>query len=124
MAAVSVKRSIDSACLLTYFTVIRPMLGNPDSGILEVFAFKIYNPGFGIQNSAEESGIPLSNGIWNPSSTNNKSGIHCLGIWNPHYGIQNPRLLNYLTRVDTIVFCILSTFNLTNQYGPSCSNAG
>ena len=72
-----------------------------------------------MQNSAEGFAIPLLNEIWNPSSTiyntRNPESIACdpeSTVWNSEF----ETVLNYLTRGDTVVFCILSNLNLTNQY--------
>ena len=61
---------------------VHPMQGNPETG-------KILLMESGIQFM--ESGIPLTIGIQNPSSTD-KDWNPVPGIWNPQRGIQNPSL--------------------------------
>ena len=72
----------------------RPMKGNPDSRMREIFACRIGNPGrfclwhpesWVVESGIElkESGIPLTMGIQNPSSADK--------YWNPVPGIQTPQ---------------------------------
>ena len=55
-----------------------------ETGIRENFACAIRSPGFVIRNTLKKSGILLTIGIRNPSSTDK--------YWNPVPGIRNPRL--------------------------------
>ena len=72
----------------------RPMKGNPDSSIREIFACRIGNPGrfclpriLGCRLESwiqlKESGIPPTMGVQNPSSADK--------YWNPVPGIRTPQ---------------------------------
>ena len=88
------------------------------SGIREIFASEIQNPG--IWNAEFSRGICNIAIEWNLESkfhcnTRNPESIACdpeSTVWNSEF----ETVLNYPTRGDTVVFCILSTLNLTNQY--------
>ena len=66
----------------------------PCKGTRKPEKFSLWNPESRVLESAiqlMESGIPLTIGIQNPSSTD-KDWNPVPGIWNPQRGIQNPRL--------------------------------
>ena len=68
---------------------VHPMQGNP-----ETRKICLWNPESRVLESGTqlmESGIPLTIGIQNPSSTD-KDWNPVPGIWNPQRGIQNPSL--------------------------------
>ena len=90
------------------------------SGIQEIFACEIQNPG--IWNAEFSRGICNTAIEWNLESkfhcnTRNPESFACdpeSTVWNSWSEFET--VLNYLTRGDTVGFCILSTLNLTNQY--------
>ena len=74
---------------------ILPHVGNPNSGIWQIFAWGIRNPRKFCRLNPKywtlESRIPIKIRIQNPSSTE-KDWNPVPGIGNPRGGIQNPRL--------------------------------
>ena len=61
------------------------MQDNPESRICEIFACGICNP-------AQDTAIPLTIGVQNPSSTGKEIRNRLPGIRNPLHGIENRRL--------------------------------
>ena len=51
--------------------------------------------------------------LWNPESTDVKSGIRRHGIRNPQRGIRNPRLLHYLKWAIEFLFHFCLYFDLS-----------
>ena len=82
--------------------------------------------GFGIQNSTQKSGIPLTIGIRNSSSTVNESGIQVLlsrkfhgqGIRNPVPGIRHPQRGIHNTTLHAVA--INQPAPLINSYHVYC----
>ena len=76
------------------------MSGNRDSGIREIFACGIRNPGSGIQ--FKESGFPVTIGIRNLKRNPDSS------LWNPKSTLRNPETKS--------ISDSLTWFKLINNY--------